>query len=177
MNHQEMIRQKPVKKASNKIKERKELQSILAERRSRGQVIVFTNGCFDLIHPGHVSYLEEARSWGDCLVVAINSDESVKRLKGPERPILDERSRCEVIAGLHCVDYVTTFHEDTPKEIIDELLPNVLVKGGDWAKDRIVGRETVEKHGGTVMNIAFQEGFSTSSIISKIEQSLQKRNS
>ena len=170
-----MFKQNPVKRASIKIRTRQELGQKLAALRKKGSVVVFTNGCFDLLHPGHLKYLEEAKSWGDILVVAINSDESVKRLKGPERPVMDERSRCEVIAGLHCVDFVATFSEDTPGEIINELLPSVLVKGGDWPTDKIVGRETVEKHGGKVMNIQFEAGFSTTGVIKKIEQTALKR--
>ncbi len=170
-----MFKQNPVKRASSKIKTREELSCELRSLREKGRVVVFTNGCFDLLHPGHLKYLEEAKSWGDILVVAINSDESVKRLKGPERPVMDERSRCEVIAGLHCVDFVTTFSEDTPGEIIDELLPGVLVKGGDWPTDRIVGRETVEQHGGKVMNIKFEAGFSTTGVIRKIERTALER--
>lgn len=170
-----MIKQNPVNRASVKIKSRNELAAELRTLREEGSVVVFTNGCFDLLHPGHLRYLEEAKSWGDILVVAINSDASVKRLKGLDRPVMDENSRSELIAGLHCVDFVTTFGEDTPKEIIDELLPGVLVKGGDWSKDKIVGRETVEKHGGTVMNIRFEEGYSTSNIIKRIEQAALAR--
>ncbi len=163
-----MIKQNSVIRASLKIMPRAELSLKLKQLRDSGKTVVFTNGCFDLLHPGHLKYLEEAKSWGDCLVVAINSDDSVHRLKGPERPILDEKSRCELIAGLHCVDFVTLFSEDTPKEIIDELLPVVLVKGGDWPTDQIVGRETVEKHGGKVMNIRFEPGYSTTGIIERI---------
>jgi len=171
-----MIKQNPVIRASIKIKTRQELAEKFRQLREEGRSIVFTNGCFDLLHPGHLRYLEEAKSWGDFLVVALNSDESVRRLKGPERPVMDEKSRCELVAGLHCVDFVTTFPEDTPQEIIDELLPTVLVKGGDWSTDRIVGRETVETHGGKVMNIRFEEGYSTTGIIGRIEDAARKRN-
>ena len=170
-----MFKQNPVIRASSKIRNRQELSHELRKLREAGKVVVFTNGCFDLLHPGHLKYLEEAKSWGDYLVVALNSDESVKRLKGRDRPVMDEVSRCEVIAGLHCVDFVTTFSEDTPGEIIDELLPGILVKGGDWPKDKIVGRETVEKHGGKVMNIKFEEGYSTTGVIRKIEKTALAR--
>ena len=172
-----MFKQNQVIRASLKIKTRQELGLEIKKLKEAGKVVVFTNGCFDLLHPGHVKYLEEAKSWGDFLVVALNSDESVKRLKGPDRPVMDERSRCEVLAALHCVDFVTTFSEDTPQEIIDELIPGVLVKGGDWPKDQIVGRETVEKHGGMVMNIKFEAGFSTSGVIRKIETAALTRES
>ena len=172
-----MIKQNQVIRASAKIKSREELRLEIKKLQEAGSLVVFTNGCFDLLHPGHVKYLEEAKSWGDYLVVAVNSDESVKRLKGSDRPVMGERSRCEVLAGLHCVDFVTTFSEDTPKEIIDELLPGVLVKGGDWPKNQIVGRETVEKHGGMVMNIKFEAGFSTTGVIRKIEKAALARGS
>lgn len=170
-----IIKQNPINRSSSKIRDRKSLQSELRDLRRRGKIIVFTNGCFDLIHPGHLRYLEEAKSWGDILVVALNSDSSVKKIKGPDRPVMDERSRSELIAGLHCVDYVTIFSEETPQKIIDELLPGVLVKGGDWNKDQIVGRETVERHGGKVLNIKFETGYSTTGIIRKIEETFQRK--
>ncbi len=132
---------------------------------------MFTNGCFDLLHPGHIRYLETARAEGDLLVVALNSDASIRRIKGPERPIQNEDERSEVIASLQCVDFVTLFDEETPYEIIEELLPDVLVKGGDWPIDQIVGRETVETHGGKVISIAFETGHSTSNIIERIRGS------
>jgi len=155
--------------ARDRVKERLQLACILARLRSEGKKIVFTNGCFDLIHPGHVRYLEKARSLGDILVVAVNSDVSVRRLKGPQRPILSELERCEIVASLHCVDWVTVFSEDTPLQIIQELAPDVLVKGGDWAKDQIVGRDFVEARGGLVVAIDFEQGFSTSEIIRRIQ--------
>lgn len=136
--------------------------------RQAGLRLVFTNGCFDLLHPGHIRYLEAARQLGDRLLVAVNSDTSVKRLKGPSRPILAESERCEVIAGLGCVDLVTVFDEDTPFEIIAEILPDVLVKGGDWTPDRIVGRDIVEARGGVVRSIQFEQGYSTSAVIDRI---------
>ncbi len=135
---------------------------------------MFTNGCFDLLHPGHIRYLEKARAEGDLLVVALNSDASVRRIKGPERPIQNEDERSEVIAGLQCVDFVTLFDEETPYEIIEELLPDVLVKGGDWPVDQIVGRQTVEGHGGKVISIAFETGHSTSNIIRRIRGTAQQ---
>ncbi len=130
--------------------------------------MVFTNGCFDLLHPGHVRYLQKARALGDALVVACNSDVSVRRLKGPGRPVMPAAERCEVLAALECVDYVTLFDEDTPLEIIRRLRPDVLVKGGDWPLDRIVGREIVESHGGKVIALEFEEGYSTTDIIARI---------
>lgn len=152
----------------NKILPRHELRLRVAELRRQGIRLVFTNGCFDLLHPGHVRYLEAARQLGDQLIVALNSDRSVRGLKGPTRPVLSEMERAEIIAGLGCVDWVTTFDEDTPLAIITELLPDVLVKGGDWTPDRIVGRDVVEGRGGQVKSISFEAGFSTTSVIERI---------
>jgi D-beta-D-heptose 7-phosphate kinase/D-beta-D-heptose 1-phosphate adenosyltransferase len=129
---------------------------------------VFTNGCFDLLHPGHVRYLESARRLGDILIVALNSDASVRRIKGEGKPYVGEGERAEMLGALHSVDFVTTFSEDTPQTIIEELLPDVLVKGGDWSKDQIVGRETVEENGGQVIAADFEKGFSTTGIVERI---------
>ncbi len=130
--------------------------------------MVFTNGCFDLLHPGHVRLLEQARAEGDALVVGLNSDSSVRRLKGERRPLVPEASRAEVVAGLACVDAVTVFDEDTPRELIAALQPDVLVKGGDWSLDKIVGREEVEAAGGRVVVVPYLEGYSTSALITKL---------
>ena len=143
------------------IKERQRL-------RSEHKRLVFTNGCFDLLHPGHVRYLRQARSLGDALVVALNSDRSVRLLKGEGRPILNEAERSEVISALEAVDYVVVFDEETPRELIADLLPDVLVKGGDWALDKIVGRDEVEAAGGTVRSLPYVEGSSTSEIIQRL---------
>jgi D-glycero-beta-D-manno-heptose 1-phosphate adenylyltransferase len=145
-------------------------EALIRERerlRREGKRVVFTNGCFDLLHPGHVRYLAEARSMGDALVVALNDDQSVRRLKGEGRPILNERERAEVISALQVVDYVTIFDEETPRELIAELLPDVLVKGGDWPLDQIIGREEVEAAGGSVVSLPYVEGSSTSEIIER----------
>jgi len=136
--------------------------------RTAHKKVVFTNGCFDLLHPGHVRYLREARSLGDALVVALNSDRSVRLLKGEGRPILNEAERSEVISALESVDYVVVFDEETPRELIADLLPDVLVKGGDWALDKIVGRDEVEAAGGTVRSLPYVEGSSTSEIIQRL---------
>ena len=133
-----------------------------------GKRLVFTNGCFDLLHPGHVRYLSQARVLGDALVVALNSDRSVRVLKGEGRPILDEQERSEVIAALEAVDYVIVFDEETPLELIAELLPDVLVKGGDWPIGQIIGREKVEAAGGRVISLPYIEGSSTSDIIERV---------
>jgi D-glycero-beta-D-manno-heptose 1-phosphate adenylyltransferase len=135
-----------------------------------GRRVVFTNGCFDLLHPGHIETLEKARSLGDVLVVGVNSDRSVREMKGTGRPILPERERAEILAALESVDAVVVFDEPTPKEIISALLPDVLVKGGDWASKQIVGREEVEAAGGKVISIPVLAGYSTSAILEKIRQ-------
>jgi len=137
----------------------------------QGKRIVFTNGCFDLLHPGHVRFLEKARSLGDLLVVALNGDASVTSIKGRSRPVLSQQDRAEIMSALSCVDFVTTFEEKTPQRIIKGLVPDVLAKGGDWAPDQIVGRKVVESNGGEVVSIDFEEGFSTSEIISRIQES------
>ena len=133
--------------------------------RADAKRVVFTNGCFDLLHPGHVDYLSRARELGDALFVALNDDASVRRLKGPTRPIVPLSERMEILAALRSVDGVTSFSEDTPREIILALLPDVLVKGADWAPDAVIGRDTVEAAGGRVVLIPFLEGHSTSRII------------
>jgi len=150
-----------------------DLDGLIRERallRESEKVLVFTNGCFDLLHPGHVRYLTEARAMGDALVVAINSDRTVRLLKGQGRPILTEKERVEVIAALEAVDYVTVFDEETPHSLIAQLLPDVLVKGGDWQLSEIVGREEVERVGGRVLSLPFLEGSSTTEIIERIKR-------
>ncbi len=130
--------------------------------------IVFTNGCFDILHVGHVKYLQAARQMGELLFVGVNSDASVKRLKGKDRPVQCEEDRCEILSALSCVDFVCIFDEDTPIELIKKVKPNILVKGGDWPVDKIIGADFVKKSGGQVSAIPFVEGRSTSSIIKKI---------
>ena len=138
--------------------------------RAAGKQVVFTNGVFDLIHPGHVRYLQEARSLGDALIVGVNADESVRRNKGEGRPVTPERERAELIAALACVDAVTVFEEDTPADVIRAIQPDVLVKGADWAADQIVGRDTVEALGGRVVRVAVEEGYSTTAILQRIRE-------
>jgi rfaE bifunctional protein nucleotidyltransferase chain/domain len=134
-----------------------------------GRKVVFTNGCFDLLHPGHVAYLEAARSLGDALVVGVNTDTSVKRLeKGPGRPVTPEGDRARVLAALTCVDQVVLFGEDTPLELITALKPDILVKGGDYALSEIVGREVVEARGGRVLALPFVPGYSTTALLASI---------
>jgi len=135
-----------------------------------GRRIVFTNGCFDLLHPGHIGSLEQARALGDALIVGLNSDASVRLLKGAGRPVLPERERAEILAALECVDAVVIFDDLTPREVIARLLPDVLVKGGDWPGDQIVGREEVEAAGGRVVSIPVVPGYSTTAILQKIRE-------
>jgi len=135
-----------------------------------GRRVVFTNGCFDLLHPGHIGSLEQARALGDVLIVGLNSDASVRQLKGAGRPILLERERAEILASLECVDAVVIFDALTPREVIARLLPDILVKGGDWASDQIVGREEVEAALGRVVSIPVVAGYSTTEILRKIRE-------
>jgi rfaE bifunctional protein nucleotidyltransferase chain/domain len=144
----------------SKFKSQKQLLEIVSELKSKGKRIVFTNGCFDIIHAGHVHYLREAKSLGDVLIVAINSDSSIKRLK-PGRPIVPQNERIEVVSALQMVDYVTVFDEDTPYNLIKLLKPDILVKGGDWKKEDIVGADLVEE----VYSLPYYEGLSTTKII------------
>ena len=158
-----------------KVKEKEELRKVLEEAKSKGKRIVFTNGCFDLLHIGHLRYLEKAKALGDILVAGVNSDFSVQRLKGPERPIFPLAERMEILSGFECVDYVTSFDESTPLELISFLRPHVLVKGGDWTKETTVGKEVVDGLGGEVVILPFVEGNSTTNIIETILQRYAKR--
>ena len=152
------------------IKTREEIKKIRVQLKSEGKKVVFTNGVFDLIHSGHVDYLVKAKEMGDVLILALNTDSSVKRIKGNKRPILEQNERAFIVSNLKPVDYVTFFEEDTPAEIISDLIPDVLVKGADWAIDKIVGREIVEANGGEVKNIKFINEQSTSKIIKIIKE-------
>lgn len=151
-----------------KVKEKDDLCEVLKGLKAEGKRIVFTNGCFDLLHIGHLRYLEKARTLGDILVVGVNSDTSVQRMKGPGRPVLPIEERMELLSGLECVDYVVSFDEATPLELISLLEPHILVKGGDWSKETIVGKEIVESLGGEVVALPFVEGNSTSHLIETI---------
>lgn len=135
----------------------------------QGRRVVFTNGVFDILHPGHVRYLQTARSHGDALIVAVNSDRSVRAIKGPERPVNPEAERAEVITALACVDCAVIFDQDTPHDIIGAIQPDVLVKGADWAHDKIVGRDIVEARGGVVIRVQVEEGHSTTNVIKKVK--------
>ena len=152
---------------------RPEVDELLRERaewRAAGVRVAFTNGCFDLLHPGHVALLERARAEADRLVVAINSDASVRALKGPGRPLLPERERAEALRALEAVDRVVVYDEPTPLEVIERLRPDVLVKGADWAHDAIVGREVVEGDGGRVVRVPLLDGRSTSRLVERIQR-------
>ena len=151
-----------------KLKALAELKETLDLLRNAGQQIVFTNGCFDILHAGHVRYLTAARREGDLLVVGLNSDRSVQRIKGPERPLVTQQQRAEVLAGLWCVDYIIIFDEPDPLHVIQTLQPNVLVKGADWPDDRIIGADVVKSDGGKVVRVPVVQGISTSRIIERI---------
>ena len=158
-----------------KIKGRKELLRIIKHLKAKGKRIIFTNGCFDLLHVGHIRYLEEARALGDVLIVGVNSDSSVRKLKGSKRPVLPEEERAEILSGLGCVDYITIFDEIDPLKLITSLQPNVLAKGGNWTKEQTVGKKVVERSGGEVVIIPFVQGASTSNLIKTILKRYEKR--
>jgi len=143
-------------------------EAFVRSERSSGRQIVFTNGVFDLLHPGHVRYLQHARSLGDVLIVGVNADASVRRNKGPERPLTPEHERAEILSALECVDAVVVFEQDTPAEIVRLVQPDILVKGADWPADQIVGRDTVEARGGRVVLVPVEAGHSTSAIVKRI---------
>lgn len=146
----------------------KEMKSLRSNLKDSGKIVVFTNGCFDLLHAGHVDYLNKAKSFGDVLIVGINSDSSMKSIKGDKRPIINENERSFVISNLASVDYVLLFDEDTPEKLIRELAPDILVKGADWSKENIVGSSYVESYGGKVERVEFVNDQSTSQIIQLI---------
>jgi rfaE bifunctional protein nucleotidyltransferase chain/domain len=155
---------------------RNDLIKIRGELKRTGKRVVFTNGCFDILHRGHVDYLAQARELGDALIVGVNTDASVKRLKGPDRPIVQEDDRAAVLAALEVVNYVCLFDEDTPYELIRALVPDILVKGGDWSVENIVGKDIVEAAGGAVHTIQFLPNRSTTNIIQKIVQTVAPRS-
>jgi D-beta-D-heptose 7-phosphate kinase/D-beta-D-heptose 1-phosphate adenosyltransferase len=154
----------------NKILERTALKDKLEELRKKGKKIAFTNGCFDILHVGHVRYLREAKKTADVLVLAINSDSSIRSIKGEKRPLMNEKERAEILAALECIDFVTIFHELTPLELINYLKPDILIKGGDWPEEKVVGREEIKKWGGRVAIIPEVEGKSTTNIVEKIKK-------
>lgn len=151
-----------------KIKNLPALKKALKAARRKHKKIVFTNGCFDILHRGHVEYLGKAASLGDILVVGLNSDSSVRRLKGKNRPVVAQDDRATILAALECVDYITIFEEDTPLNLIRELRPDILVKGADWKRKKIVGKDIVSSYGGEIRVIKFLKGYSTSRLLKKI---------
>jgi len=153
-----------------KILTRSQAKEIIRKEREKGKKIVFTNGCFDLLHAGHIYLLREAKKEGDILIVALNSDSSVRKIKGISRPIYPEKERAEILASLEMVDYVVIFEETTPYQIIKELKPHILVKGGDWRINEVVGRDLVESWGGKVKIVPYLNGFSTTNIVEKIKK-------
>jgi rfaE bifunctional protein nucleotidyltransferase chain/domain len=159
-----------MERSEDKIRSLAQAKKKVAEWKGKGQSVVFTNGCFDILHLGHIDYLEKARNLGDKLVIGLNSDDSVSRFKGPDRPIQDQHSRARILAGLQFTDMIVFFNEDTPLALISELLPDVLVKGSDYLAENIVGAEVVKQHGGEVKTIAYVPGYSTSGIIEKIKR-------
>ena len=157
-----------------KIKSLSQLKKTISLLKSKGKRIVFTNGCFDILHYGHAKYLEEARKKGDILVVAVNSDSSARRLKGSRRPVVRERERLRLVSALESVDFVTVFSEATPIKLITSLKPDVLVKGSDWKNGNIVGKEFVESYRGKVLTIPYVSGLSSSNLIKKIAQNFSR---
>ena len=154
-----------------KIQTKEDLFELVKVAREDGQQIVMSNGCFDLLHPGHVDYLEKARALGDRLIVAVNDDDSIRRLKGDQRPINDIEFRTRMLSALDCVNWVVSFSEDTPENLYSKILPDILVKGGDYAEDEVIGADSVKKAGGRVEIIPFLEGYSSTELINKIKQS------
>lgn len=158
-----------MEKAADKIKDIIEARELVLRWKERGKRIVFTNGCFDILHLGHVDYLEKAKALGDILIVGLNTDSSVSRFKGPQRPLQDQISRARIMASLQSVDVVVLFDEDTPLGLISELLPDILVKGSDYLAENIVGADVVKSTGGVVKTIDFVSGYSTTKIMEKIK--------
>lgn len=169
-------RRRPVLKtpaARERLLTREQAARLAAELRAAGKVVVFTNGVFDLLHPGHVRYLRRARELGDALIVGVNADDSVRRNKGPARPVTPDRERAELLAALEAVDAAVIFEEDTPAGIISAIGPDILVKGADWPADQIVGRDSVEARGGRIERIAVEQGHSTTAILDRIGRSIR----
>ncbi|HXW06559.1 MAG TPA: D-glycero-beta-D-manno-heptose 1-phosphate adenylyltransferase [Vicinamibacterales bacterium] len=161
---------RPGEAGTSRVLSRGAAAALVAQLRGERRTVVFTNGVFDLLHPGHVRYLQQARSLADALIVGVNADESVRRNKGDARPVNPESERAEVVAALACVDAVVLFSEATPDRIVRELQPDVLVKGADWPADQIVGRDTVEARGGRVVRVAVESGYSTTALIDRIRR-------
>jgi len=153
---------------SSKIKSLSALSREIARLKKNGRVVVFTNGCFDILHYGHAQYLQSAKNKGDILVVAVNSDSSIKKIKGKNRPIVDQKNRLGLLSALSCIDYLTLFNEETPLEVIRRIKPDILVKGADWKKSNIVGSDFVRSYGGKVLTVKLVKGLSTTNLIKRI---------
>jgi len=153
---------------SSKIKSLSALSREIARLKKNGRVVVFTNGCFDILHYGHAQYLQSAKNKGDILVVAVNSDSSIKKIKGKNRPIVDQKNRLGLLSALGCIDYLTLFNEETPLEVIRRIKPDILVKGADWKKSNIVGSDFVRSYGGKVLTVKLVKGLSTTNLIKRI---------
>jgi D-beta-D-heptose 7-phosphate kinase/D-beta-D-heptose 1-phosphate adenosyltransferase len=160
---------------SAKIQPLAALERLRADLRKQGKTVVFTNGCFDLVHAGHIRLFEKAKACGDVLIVALNSDSSVRKIKGPTRPLFPLSERFEVLAAIEAIDYLTSFSEETPRKIIAALLPDVLVKGGDWGAGEIVGRTEVEAAGGKVVRVPYLRGHSSTNLIEKMLENCRKQ--
>jgi D-glycero-beta-D-manno-heptose 1-phosphate adenylyltransferase len=154
---------------AKKVLNRYQFTQFVKAQKKEGKKVVFTNGCFDLVHYGHINYLEKAKQLGDILVIGVNTDESVQKLKGPQRPITQEFDRARLLAAFEFVDAITLFGDETPKELIEECIPSVLVKGSDYAIEDIVGGDTVLKNGGSVQTLDFVDGYSSTKVIQKIK--------
>lgn len=159
-----------------KIHKLEDLREIRQELKREGKKVVFTNGCFDLLHSGHIHIFKEAKKQGDVLIVAVNDDFSVRKIKGPSRPIFPLEERLEILEALEEIDYLASFSEETPQKIIASLLPDVLVKGGDWRVEKVVGRREVEEAGGKIVIVPYLEGHSSSEIIERIIRSSEQKN-
>lgn len=156
--------------SNTKIKNLKDLKRIISELRKKKKKIAFTNGCFDILHPGHIKYLEDAKKKSDILIVALNTDSSVRRIKGPARPIIKLKDRQKIVAALEVVDYVTSFSQASPEKLIRQLMPDFVIKGGDWKVKDIVGADIITSYGGEAISVKYHKGYSTSSIIGRISK-------
>ncbi|MCM8809008.1 MAG: D-glycero-beta-D-manno-heptose 1-phosphate adenylyltransferase [Candidatus Omnitrophica bacterium] len=156
-----------------KIKTIEEIKKISSKLKKQGKIIVFTNGCFDIIHPGHIKVLKRAKSIGDILIVGLNSDKSVKMLKGKGRPIIDQKRRCEILSCFSMIDYIVVFKEKTPEKLIKKILPDFIVKGGDYKEEEVIGKEIIEKYGGKVVIVPLYKKYSTTNLIRKIYENFK----
>lgn len=157
----------------DKIKSIEEIKKISSNLRKEGKIIVFTNGCFDILHPGHIKVLKKAKSIGDILIVGLNSDKSIRMIKGKKRPIIDQRGRCEILSSLSMVDYIVIFEEKTPEKLIKAILPNFIVKGADYKEEEVVGKDIIERYGGKIVIVPLYKKYSTTNLIKKINENFK----